>query len=170
MATRKTASKSSSKVNANFNINKPSKRTSKNISKQLKKVSPMAIFLAVVLLVAGAVGGYFAINAISKNDCFEIVGRDEITLTLEQSYVDEGVKVIAFGKDETNKVVIDTNLKQKPDGSYYAEEIGTYYITYNVDSLKYGSIFKVQKVRLINFVEPSETEETETAQEEVVNE
>ena len=54
---------------------------------------------------------------------------------------------------------MSTNLKKDIQGNYYAEEEGTYYITYTVDSLKYGSIFKIQKIRLITFVEPTEAGE-----------
>lgn len=169
MATRKTAKKSSSKASFNVEIDKPSKRTSKKINKTIKKINPLTIFIAVVLLAVGAVGGFFGIKVLTKNDCFEIVGSDVVTLTLNESYVDEGVKVIAFNKDNRDKVVVETNLKQKEDGSYYADEVGTYYITYNVTNLKYGSVFKIQKVRLIDVVEQAESEEIENAQE-VTNE
>ena len=55
----------------------------------------------------------------------------------------------------SDKVYIETNLKQYPDGNYYADEIGTYYIIYKVDDIKYGKIFTVQRIRLITFVEPT---------------
>ena len=74
-------------------------------------------------------------------------------------YDDKGVKVIAFGKDDSDKVMIETDLKRNADGSFYAEEEGTYYIKYTVDNIKYGSIFKIQKIRLIHFVEPTEEKE-----------
>ena len=164
MATRKTASKSSGKVGFNLEVNKPSKRTSKKVKKQMKKASPIAIIVAVLLLVVGAVGGFFGIKVLTKNDCFEIIGKEYVTLYVEENYVDEGAKVIAFNKDDSSKVVVDTNLKKREDGSLYADEIGTYYITYNVNNLKYGSIFKVQKVRIIDVVDAGELEEIESAQ------
>ena len=169
MATRKTASKSSGKVGFNLEVNKPSKRTSKKVKKQMKKASPVAIIVAVLLLVVGAVGGFFGIKFLTKNDCFELIGKEYVTLYVEENYVDEGAKVIAFNKDDSSKVVVDTNLKKREDGSLYADEIGTYYITYNVNNLKYGSIFKVQKVRIIDVVDAGELEEIESAQE-VTNE
>ena len=172
MATRKTAGKTSQKVTVDLNVDKPSKKTSKKIGKQLKKVSPLTLFLAVVLLVVGAVGGFFGFKYLMKNDCFELIGKDEITLTLDETYIDEGVKVIAFGKDDSDKVEIETNLTRNEDGSYSAtnKEEGTYYIIYRVSNLKYGTIFKVQKIRLVNFVESAELEEIENAQQEVINE
>lgn len=163
MAVKKTASKKSSKVKVDLDIDMPSRKTYKRTKKNLKKVSVGALILSAILLVAGAVGGYFGVKYLTRNDCFEIIGKDEITLTLDEKYLDEGVKVVAFGKDEANKVKVTTNLKKNTDGSYYAESEGTYYITYTVDNLKYGTVFKVQKVRLITFVEPTEPEEIENA-------
>ena len=163
MATRKTASKTSKKATVNFNwdTNKPSKRTSKKVNKELKKLSVGAIIVAVMLLVIGAVGGFFGLKVVMKNDCFVLNGQDEITLQLGETYTDEGAKVIAFGKDDANKVTIETNLTKKEDGSYTAEEVGTYYMVYKVENLKYGKLFKVQKIRLITFVEVSEGAEYE---------
>jgi hypothetical protein len=57
-----------------------------------------------------------------------------------------------------DKVYIETNLKQTQDGRYYADEIGTYYIIYKVDDFKYDKIFTVQRIRLITFVESSESD------------
>lgn len=159
MANRKTTRKISKKVQHDLKVDKPSKKSSKSVKTKLKKLSAGAIFLAILLLVVGVVGGYFGFQYISKNDCFVIIGEEEINLTLNEAYVDEGVKVVAFGKDDTKKVNVETNLKQNSNGSYYAEQEGTYYIKYTVDNIKYGTIFKVQKIRLIHFVEPTEESE-----------
>lgn len=159
MAKRKTTSKVSKKVEVNFELNKPSKKTTSKAKKKLKRLSAGVVFLAVLLLLVGGVGGYFGVKHISKNDCFNIVGEDEITLELGESYIDEGVEVIAFGRNEEDKVEIETNLKCDKSGAYYAQTEGTYYIIYKVNNIKYGSIFKVQKIRLIHFVEPTESEE-----------
>lgn len=161
MATRKTASKTSKKATADFNwnINKPNKKTTKEVKKNLKKLGAGAIICALVLLVVGAVGGYFGLKVLTKNDCFVLNGKDEITLQIGEKYIDESVTVVAFGKDETSKVKIETNLTVNEDGTYSAEEEGTYYITYTVDNFKYGTLFKIKKIRLITFVEPTEHEE-----------
>ena len=167
MATRKTASKTSKKATADFNWDvgvKPSKRTSKKVNKQLKKVSAGALVMAVLLLVVGAVGGYFGVKVLTKNDCFVLNGKDEITLQIGESYTDEGAKVIAFGKDEANKIQIETNLVKNNDGTYSTDEVGTYYMVYTVDNFKYGTLFKIKKIRLITFVEATEQEEIESAQ------
>ena len=166
MARRKTASKVSKKVQANINIDKPRNRTQRKVKTKIKKLSAGVVFLAVLLLAIGAVGGYFGVKYISRNDCFTIVGQEEINLTLNENYTDEGVKVVAFGVDDSKKVKVETNLKQNSAGEYYATSEGTYYIKYSVDNIKYGSIFKVQKIRLLHFVEPTESDELEVNNEE----
>ena len=125
----------------------------------MKKLGAGAIICALVLLVVGAVGGYLGFKVLTKNDCFVLNGKDEITLQIGEKYTDESVTVVAFGKDETSKVKIETNLTVNEDGTYFAEEEGTYYISYTVDNFKYGTLFKIKKIRLITFVEPTEQEE-----------
>ena len=161
MATRKTTSKKSKKVELDLELEKPNRKTYNRTKNKLKKVSFGALVLSVILLVVGAAGGYFAVKYLTKDDCFEIIGKEEITLTLEESYIDQGVKVIAFGNDDADKVVVETDMLKNEDGSYYAETEGTYYIAYTVDNLKYGTVFKIKKIRLITFVEPTESSEIE---------
>jgi len=161
MASKKTAKKTSSKAKADFvwgTGEKINKSTSKKINKNIKKLGFWTLLTAVLLLVVGAVGGFFGFKFLTRNDCFVLNGKDEITLQLGESYVDDGAKVVAFGKNDAKKLQVETNLKQKPDGTYYAEEEGTYYITYTVDNFKYGTLFKIKKIRLITFVDASEDE------------
>lgn len=164
MATNRKVSKTSKKATINFNWdnNKNSKK-SKKANKQLKKLSFGAIVIAIVCLIVGTLGGVFAIKIITKNDCFTLIGKDEITLRIGEDFEDKGVKVVAFGKDDTNKVLVETNLTKKSDGVYTATEEGTYYLVYTVDNFKYGKLFKVQKIRLVNYVEETEQEEIESA-------
>ena len=165
MAKRKLTSKVSKKVELDLNIDKPSKRTTRKVKTKIKKLSFKVVVFAVFLLAVGVVGGYFGVQYLSRNDCFNIVGADEITLEIGEKYVDEGVNVVAFGVDETDKVEIETNLKKDKDGKFYSQTEGTYYIKYTVNNIKYGSIFKVQKIRLIHFVETTESEELGGANE-----
>jgi len=159
MAKRKTTSKISKRVELDLNFEKPSKKSTNKAKRKLKKLSAGVFMLAVVLLILGTVGGYFGVKYIFRNDCFELVGADEITKEIGEFYTDDGVKIIAFGVDDSDKVQIETNLKKDKQGNFYAETEGTYYIKYTIDNIKYGSIFKIQKIRLIHFVEPTESEE-----------
>jgi len=166
LATRKTAKKTSKKatVNLKWNVSeKSTKEKSKKSNKKIKKLSIGAVIVAVLFMAVGAVGGYFGLKIVTKNDCFIINGKDEITMQIGQDYVDEGVKVVAFGKDDSNKVKIETNLQKNENGSYTSNEVGTFYIAYTVDDLKYGTLFKIQKIRLITFVEATEQDEIDNA-------
>lgn len=166
MAIRKTANKTSSKAKLNLAVDeKKLKRSSKKVNKHIKKVSASAILIAIFLLIGGALGGYFAIQPLMKNDCFELVGKDEITLTVGETYKDEGVKVIAFGRDEKDKVIVNSNMEKDENGNYTSKEEGTFYLEYTVDNIKYGSVFKIKKIRLVTFVEESEQEEIDSANE-----
>ncbi|MBR1987965.1 MAG: hypothetical protein IKA36_02880 [Clostridia bacterium] len=166
MATRKTASKTSSKVKLDINLNeKQIKKSSKKAKKQLKKISFKTILITLLILVLGTAAGYFALQPMMKNDCFIINGKDEITLTIGESYKDEGAKIIAFGKDISTDAKVKTNMEVDEQGNYTSKVEGTYYMEYTVDHFKYGSIFKIKKVRLITFVEPSEEDEKISANE-----
>ena len=156
---RKSTGKVSKKVEFDLNVDKPNKQTKRKIKTKIKKLSFGVVVLAIFLLALGVVGGYFGVQYLSRNDCFNIVGAEEITLEIGEAYLDEGVRVVAFGVDETDKVEIETNLKKDKDGKFYAQTEGTYYIKYTVNNIKYGSIFKVQKIRLIHYVEATESEE-----------
>ena len=157
MATKKTSSKTSKKASLNISA-RASNKDKKQVEKTIKKISKKALSLALAFATIGGVGGVYAGYALTRNDCFTLNGKDEITMTLNERYIDEGVSVIAFGVDDSNKVIIETDMKQDTDG-YYAETEGTYYIKYTVDNLKYGKIFKIQKIRLITFVEATESSE-----------
>lgn len=158
MAYKKSTSKVSKKVEVDLNLKKPTKKTKSKAKKQLKKLSFGTICLSIFLLAVGIVGGYFGVKYITRNDCFYIIGEEEIFITLEEDYLDEGVKVVAFGVDDSKNVKVETNLKTK-NGKYCADSEGTYYIKYTIGNIKYGSIFKVQKIRLVHVVEPTENEE-----------
>ena len=156
MATKKTASKTTKKASLNIDIKSPSKTKAKKVARKLKKLSPTALVVSLFLLIGGACGGWFGTQFITKNDCFTLIGKDEITKVVGQSYVDQGVNVVSFGKDLKDKVKVETNLTKNQDGTYTSDEVGTFYMIYTVDSIKYGTIFKIQKIRLITFVEESE--------------
>ncbi|MGN0788178.1 MAG: hypothetical protein ACI4L6_03890 [Candidatus Onthoplasma sp.] len=152
---KKITGKTKKKVQLNLDI-KPDKVNTKKISKSVKKINPAIILMVILFLAIGAVGGWFGIRFATRNDCFEIIGEEKIELSIGETYLDQGVKVISFGKDCQDKVNVETNLKKTADGEYYADQAGIYYITYTVDNIKYGSIFKIQKIRLISFSEASE--------------
>ena len=139
------------------------KKTTRKLNSKVKKIGIKAILIILLVTIIGGGIGLGVCWFVSRNDCFEIVGMDEITLTLrdEESstfgedniYYDEGVKVISFGRDISKDAYIETDLKRHEDGGYYADEVGTYYIIYKTNDIKYGKIFTIQRIRLITFVE-----------------
>ncbi len=155
----KNTSKVSKKAEININTSGNS-RNNKKTKHAMKKMTLKTLCISLCLFILAGTIGIGVAFYLTKDDCFNIIGQDEITLMLTERYVDEGVKVVAFGSDDSDKVSVETNLKQDANG-YYAEEEGTYYIIYTVDNLKYGTIFKVQKIRLITFVEPTEDSEVQ---------
>ncbi|MBO5910155.1 MAG: hypothetical protein J6Q15_01460 [Clostridia bacterium] len=165
------AKKVKTKAKINWGWDAPEDRRGKatrGTSRKIKKIGLKAILIIMLVTVIGGTIGAGACYFVCRNDCFNIIGQEEITLTLldeghveynsRNSYVDEGVNIVSFGRDVSHKVYIETNLKQTNDGKYYADEIGTYYIIYKVDDIKYGKIFTVQRIRLITFVEGSESD------------
>lgn len=154
---------SEDEVTYKYTYKKSKKRKAKKAKKAVKKVGVKGLLIALLVLAIGVGAGIGAFYLFCKNDEFVILGTEELTITLDEKYTDEGVKIVAFGKDIKDKVIITTNLKVDENGDFYAEEVGTYYIKYTTNELKYGSIFKIQKIRLVTVVEPSETEETNSA-------
>lgn len=138
---------------------KSTKKTSKKVLKEFKKSSKGFLIAVLVTLLLTLVLGFGVSYFTKDTDYFNIIGNDELTLTLEETYADEGAKVREFGLNFSGLVKTESNLKQDANGNYYSNEVGTFYIKYTVSSIKYGLIYKVQKIRLITFVEPSEPSE-----------
>lgn len=142
---------------------KSSTSSKRSTSRQIKNLGWKAVLIVLMVTIIGVAIGASGCWVMCRNDEFTMIGNDEITLTLKDetedgynarnSYIDEGVKVVSFGRDVSDCVYIETNLNKTEDGAYYADEIGTYYIIYKVDDIKYGKVFTVQRIRLITFVE-----------------
>lgn len=164
----KDAKKVKTKAKINWGWDAPEDRKGKatrSTARRIKKIGFKAILIILMITIIGGAIGAGACYFVCRNDYFEIIGADHIervlkpedkTLTDKNVYVDEGVKVVSFGRDVSNKVYIETDLVKNEDGSYTATEPGTHYIVYKVDDIKYGKIFTIQRIRLIDFVESSE--------------
>lgn len=124
-----------------------------------RKLNAKTFVIALISFLAALAVGAVACFMLGKNDKFELKGSDELTLTLGEVYTDEGADIREFGLDFSDKAVVETNLKRDENGGYYADEVGTYYISYSVKSLKLGFVYKIKKVRLVTFVEESESGE-----------
>lgn len=149
--------------NASLNVDtsdiKISKRSKNKVKRIANNTSGKAWAFAFLCLVVGVMIGIGSFYFVSRNDCFEIVGGDELTYTVNEKFTDPGVKIISIGKDYSKEAKVETNLKIDENGNYYSDEVGTFYIKYSSTDFKYGSLFKIQKIRLITFVEKSEGED-----------
>ncbi|MBP3432033.1 MAG: hypothetical protein J6K39_04195 [Clostridia bacterium] len=151
---KRTAKKTSRKLTIDLDDIEIDSKTKSTAKRAIKKTGTKTLMFALVFLIFGVTLGAGTWWLVCRDDCFSILGQEEITLDLSETYEDEGVKVVAFGKDEGSSVVIESNLKQNKDGDFYADEEGTYYIKYQSTCFKYGTVFKIQKVRLVTFTLP----------------
>ena len=155
------ASKNQSNAKMNISLKslgggskKNNKKGKKQVKKTVKSIGVKGVLIVLLFLLIGAGVGAGATYFICKNDCFELIGSDELSYTIGEDgvYFDQGCKVISFGKDISSSVTIETNLTKLENGGYTASEAGTYYIIYKVtDDIKYGKVFSVQKIRLVTF-------------------
>ncbi|MBQ7384478.1 MAG: hypothetical protein IJV72_06780 [Clostridia bacterium] len=115
-----------------------------------KKIHPATYIIALLCLALGIGAGVGACALVCRNDCFKLKGDKSYTVSVGTpiAYKDEGVKIISFGQDISDKVEIKTNLTQNDDGSYNVDtsEPCEYYIIYTVDSVKYGEIQRVRTI------------------------
>ncbi len=157
MAVKKKATKTTKRAELGIVLDeKVAKNGAKAVQKVGKNAGGKTILIVAIFLVVGILLGAGVWWLVCKDDCFELVGQEEVVLTLDEVYVDEGVRVVAFGKDESENITIETNLQMDENGNFSSGEVGTFYITYKSECFKYGTLFKVQKVRLVTFVEASE--------------
>ena len=63
-----------------------SKKKLENKVKKSAKKKPLLALLFVLLLGGGIAGGYFTASAITKNDTFELIGEQTITLLVGEDY------------------------------------------------------------------------------------
>ena len=129
---------------------KAKRKVKSKAKSKAKRVHPLTWVIAVLALLIGVGAGIGAYTFISRDDCFKLKGDADYVFPVgaDITYVDEGVKIISFGKDVSSEVEVKTNLKKIGDGKYAvdASEPAEYYMIYTVDDAKYG---KVQRVRTI---------------------
>ena len=110
--------------------------------KQAKK--RLSLIFLMIFFVIAVVCGYFVARHITRNDVFEIIGEKEITISIGESYQDEGARAISFGRDITDKI--------KSESTVNNEVAGSYYIKYTVDDIRYNG---VARYRVIIVVDPN---------------
>lgn len=162
--TKKSSSKSNSSTKTSRNITKrQQQQKEREIKKTVKFFGVKGIVALLIIIALFACIGAGSCFVLTRNDCFEIIGQDEIELQANEVYFDQGVKVVEFGKDCQDKVIVETDMLQNADGSYSPQldndnnpVLKTYYIIYKVKTFKLSKLATVERIRLISFVENSE--------------
>lgn len=102
----------------------------------------------ILYLLIGLALGYGVSYVVTRNDCFIINGSKEIVINVNDTYVDQGVKIVEFGKDITDEVVIivyDENDEEVVSVDTTKE--GEYTIVYSVESsVKWENYKLIRKV------------------------
>ena len=116
----------------------------KRVAKQIIKKSNKSILICFLLfLLIGIISGYFINKELTKKDTFEIIGDKNITINLNEEYIEVGARAISYGKDLKDKIEIESNVDITKEGRYV--------VTYSVkDSFKYKNIIRVRYVTVIS--------------------
>ena len=152
------ATKSQKRSYSNISISRNQSKSAKRIA---KKINANWIIVILVLIV-GAVGGFFANKIIFKNDVYEMVsangttdvvlgGMEEGAIT---TYTELGVKCIAFGKDYSKECSVKyfyrSDLTEKEREVTIDEintsNVGVFYAVYECPSPKYSSVKLIRNI------------------------
>lgn len=134
----------------------------KTIDKQ-KKAHPVAFLLVVLFLVVGAVAGYFVVQYLTKNDKFELIGEQTITLNIGETYEDEGAIAISFGRDISDRIVVETDIPENE-----IAEAGRYYIKYTIDDIRYSGVVKYRYIIYLEEETLGDSQNEESTQESII--
>lgn len=103
-------------------------------TKRFAKKNMVPIIIVAVVFIVFMLIGYFVSSAITKNDGFTLNNSNkDLAIAVNGEYVEEGAKVISFGKDISEYLVIQIYdesgiLVDKVDTSFDTE----YAIIYNI--------------------------------------
>lgn len=147
-------------------------RTTKKQQRETKKALK-SLSLKIVLISLGLLLLFLAVSGTScylltKDDCFTLMGNKDVVIDIEKDsvYIEDGYKVIEFGKDVSDKVTIETNMRITEEG-FYAPQIdelgnpiiGQYYIIYHAETFKYSKFATIERVRFVYFEESTDVVE-----------
>ena len=143
---------------------------SEQAEKSVKKLPSIAKIIIAFFFIIGVASSFFVLQFVCKNDCFEINGRKAFSLSINETYVDEGVKIIAFGKDISNQAKI-TIYKNGEEISGFDQidttEESVYQIVYTIDSFRFKDVKLIRTVTVAsNETEDYENEEDSYTPEE----
>ena len=149
----KNLNKSRKNSNNKNSTRQSSSSSQSSMEKAVKKLPAISKLIIVFLFVLGVGAGFFACKFICKNDCFEINGKKSFSLSVGETYVDEGVTVIGFGQNLINKVNITVYKDGQPltglDQIDTSQE-AVYQIAYTVNSFRFKEVKLIRTVTVVS--------------------
>lgn len=146
------ASKNSRKnTDIDFNI---SKRNSRRIKSAMKK-SSVSWLIALLVLIVGFAGGFFAHKFAFAKDTYSMIGSDFVEIGVQaenQTYTEQGVTCIAFGKDYSQDCTItyyyqeDSSKERVKVDKVDETKAGYYYAEYKTSASKYKSVTLIRTI------------------------
>ncbi len=135
-----------------------SRSNQRKIKKTLKKSALMWLIVGLVL-VASAIGSFFACKYVFASDTYEMTtyanGEVDIYIGVDeevQKYEELGVKCIAFGKDYSSECTVkyyyrsDLTEKEVEVAGVDENVSGIYYAVYTSPTMKYGSVQLIRNI------------------------
>jgi len=111
--------------------------------KRISKKKSMFIIFFLVGVLFGVGASFF----VTRNDCFIMNGSKNILLDVNDTYVDQGVKVIAFGKDVSSDVEIIIYDENDEEVSLIdTSKEGEFTIIYTIDTFKWSEYKLIRRV------------------------
>jgi len=152
------ATKSGKKSYSNWSISRDTQRSAKRAAKKINA----NWFVVVLILIIGAVGGFFAHNLLFKNDVYEMVsanGETDIVIGgMEDgavtTYTELGVKCIAFGKDYSKECTVKyyyrsdltEDEREVSIDEINTSNVGIFYAVYECPAQKYSSVKLIRNI------------------------
>lgn len=141
-----------------FNV---SKRTKNKIKRSAKK-SGVVWIVALLFLIVGVAGGFFAHKFAFANDTYQMVtyanGEADIYIGADekyQTYTELGVKCIAFGKDYSKECTVkyyyraDMTESQVEVDKVDETKAGMYYAVYTTNASKYKTVTLIRNIMVL---------------------
>lgn len=139
------------------NSNNSSATTS--VEKQIKKLPILSKICIIILFLVGVAISIGICFFVCKNDQFEIIGKKNITINVNETYTDLGVTAIGFRTDMKGQVVTEVYKDgEKIDADLSnldTSEDCVYQIVYKLSNFRFRD---ARIVRIVNVVTPVEEE------------
>lgn len=133
-------------------------KTQKKIEKNIKNMHPITKFIASITFIIALVTSFIITHSMQKNDRFELIGKQTITMNVNSTYEEPSLKdaivCISFGQDALNSIIINEQ-ETTYDPQTSPKTAGTYYIVYQSSNFKFKDITRIRTI-VVNEIEINE--------------